>query len=112
MEIEVMGVGRIISDNLDGEWYVDECEHDVEFEDFETKGVCRYCGEICDFCMEKDIYDNYPDVVEEVEVPVPINWRKGVEEGLLWDVTRAYDAGEIQEGDVEFKGHKLTIRTF
>lgn len=52
-----------------------DCDHiNIEWGDEDERGVCTDCGAVCDWHYEKEIIDNYPDYVKEVEVRVPHEW--------------------------------------
>lgn len=54
-----------------------DCEHiDIEWGDDDERGVCRDCGAQCDWHYEKEVIDNYPDSIKEVEVRVPHEWHE------------------------------------
>lgn len=55
-----------------------DCEHvNVTYGDDDERGVCDDCGATCDWHWEKEIVDNYPDYIKEVEVRVPHEWHWG-----------------------------------
>lgn len=58
-----------------------DCEHvDIEYGDDDERGVCKDCGATCDWHWEKEVFDNYPDYIKEVDVRVPHEWHWGDEE--------------------------------
>lgn len=61
-----------------------ECEHlDIEWGDDDERGLCKTCGKVCDWHWEKEIIDNYPDSVEEVDVRVPHEWHSNESEATV-----------------------------
>lgn len=51
------------------------CEHEnIEYGDDDERGVCLDCGATCDWHWEKDLDDNYPDYIKEIEIRVPDKW--------------------------------------
>ena len=58
--------------------YEVECDHAiVEYGDDDEQGRCVVCGRTCDWHYEKEVVDNYPDSITEVDVRVPHEWYEG-----------------------------------
>ena len=54
-----------------------ECDHPeqcIDYGDDDEQGECVLCGAKCDWHWEKDVIDNYPDSIREIQVRVPHEW--------------------------------------
>lgn len=62
-----------------------ECDHSLwEHGDIDDRGTCPICGAECDWHYEKDVDDNYPDYIQEIEVSEPHEWHEPDEpQGLI-----------------------------
>lgn len=58
----------------------DKCEHEnIEWGDDDERGECKDCGATCDWHWVKDVDDNYPDYINEIEVREIIEWHPACE---------------------------------
>lgn len=54
-----------------------KCEHaDIEWGDDDERGTCLECGATCDWHWGKEIIDNYPESITEVDVRIPHEWHE------------------------------------
>ena len=73
-----------------------DCNHNiVEYDDDDQRGVCKLCGATCDWHWEKEVIDNYPDSIKEVDVRVPHNFYlpeyiKGIVEDCLKELQKKW----------------------